>query len=76
MKKNIVLRNLYIVLLPCMLVCHANHTSVRLPMTDPQYYNHAEYYSLSGMPLNTLQKGINPYIIIKKGGNMSLNKNK
>ena len=51
-------------------------TSVRLPMTDPQYYNHAEYYSLSGMPLNTLQKGVNPYIIIKKGGNMSLNKNK
>jgi hypothetical protein len=45
-------------------------------MTDPQYYNHAEYYSLSGMPLNTLQKGVNPYIIIKKGGNMSLNKNK
>ena len=34
MKKNIVLRNLYIVLLPCMLVCRANHTSAQQPLSQ------------------------------------------
>ncbi len=34
-------------------------TSVRLPMTDSRYYQKAEYFSLSGMPLSAPQKGIN-----------------